>query len=296
MVLPRVTPVDRIARPDPAEFFERYIMRRRPVILTDVAASWPAHTKWTPEYFKERFGGVEVECQVFDPTQVDVENPLEALRCRKYERISMAVFVETAFQDTAIKRYLAQWPVFKKIPQLKEDVGSLAEYCISSRRKNQLPTVADIFLWFGPAGTYSPTHFDTKDNLFVQLWGTKTFTLFSPEESRNLYYPWHEYGMFNFSPLDISKPDLERFPRFQRATRYTCQVAPGEILYLPARWWHCVSATEHSISLSHWWTSHSSLTHRAKDLVNELYYLARTRVFKQTSWRRRDQKVARKLT
>ena len=42
------------------------------------------------------------------------------------------------------------------------------------------------------------------------------------------------------SPVDITAPDLARFPAFGDAahTQLTCHAEAGDLLFLPAFWWH----------------------------------------------------------
>ncbi|MGC4086631.1 MAG: cupin-like domain-containing protein [Polyangiaceae bacterium] len=68
----------------------------------------------------------------------------------------------------------------------------------------------------------------------------KDFVLFPPSEAPYLYN----------GAVDPLAPDLERFPLFERASGYRCQVRAGDVLCLPADWWHHVVAVEPSITLS----------------------------------------------
>ena len=43
------------------EFRSEYLLRNKPVILTGVADKWPAFSRWTPAYLKEKGGDHEVE-------------------------------------------------------------------------------------------------------------------------------------------------------------------------------------------------------------------------------------------
>lgn len=44
------------------------------------------------------------------------------------------------------------------------------------------------------------------------------------------------------SPVDITQPDLRRFPLFAKATPYHCNIKEGDVLYMPAFWWHEVQS------------------------------------------------------
>lgn len=45
------------------------------------------------------------------------------------------------------------------------------------------------------------------------------------------------------SPVDIKKPNYERFPRFKNRTSFRCEVSEGEVLFLPSFWWHEVQSS-----------------------------------------------------
>ena len=73
-----------------------------------------------------------------------------------------------------------------------------------------------------------------------QIKGVKDFILFPPSDAPYLYD----------GAVDPMAPDLARFPLFEKAGGYRCQLRPGEVLCLPADWWHHVVAVEESITLS----------------------------------------------
>lgn len=108
-------------------------------------------------------------------------------------------------------------------------------------------------------GIVTPVHFDSAHNLLVQIHGRKKLLLFPPQQSRSLYYPCLSLGHVNYSPVDVEAPDYERFPLFKRATPLEVLLAPGEILFIPVRWWHYARALEPTISLNFWWFSADSL-------------------------------------
>ena len=44
------------------------------------------------------------------------------------------------------------------------------------------------------------------------------------------------------SPVDIVNADLQRFPKFSAAGRLQCSLRPGDVLFMPAFWWHEVQS------------------------------------------------------
>jgi hypothetical protein len=98
----------------------------------------------------------------------------------------------------------------------------------------------------------------------------KKVILIPPGQSDYLYYPCREFGLnLHFSPVDVEHPDLKRHPRFARATPLEITVRPGEMLFIPATWWHYLRALEPSISLNFWWNTPATILGPPRHLVYE---------------------------
>jgi hypothetical protein len=108
-------------------------------------------------------------------------------------------------------------------------------------------------IWMGSRGNVTKLHYDTEDNINVQLRGSKEVILYPSAQLDELYprRPW-EY-MANFSRVDIEKPDLARFPLFSRATPWRAVLQPGDFLYIPIYWWHQFYTLDASINVNFWW-------------------------------------------
>ena len=55
------------------------------------------------------------------------------------------------------------------------------------------------------------------------------------------------------SYVDCDNPDYERFPKFRQAVALEGILEPGEMLFLPAGWWHQVRSMDLAISVNFWW-------------------------------------------
>ena len=77
----------------------------------------------------------------------------------------------------------------------------------------------EINAWFGPARTLTPTHFDPKHNLLVQIFETKFVRLFPPSQSEYLYAHEQDSVLSNTSQVDMEDPEvLRKYPQLGRAS------------------------------------------------------------------------------
>ncbi|MDP9649628.1 hypothetical protein J2793_005095 [Paraburkholderia caledonica] len=106
-------------------------------------------------------------------------------------------------------------------------------------------------VWLGPAGTVTPLHCDFEDNLFAQVLGRKRFLLYSPAVADALH-PDDVNPLLSVSRFDPERPNYVRFPLAESAKAIVCDLAPGDLLYLPAGWFHHVRALEFSLSVNRW--------------------------------------------
>jgi hypothetical protein len=112
-------------------------------------------------------------------------------------------------------------------------------------------------IWIGNRTCIAP-HFDNTENLACVVAGRRRFTMFPPDQIKNLYV-----GPLDLTPagqpislVDIRKPDLARFPRFAQAAAVAevAELAPGDAVYIPALWWHNVEALEDfNVLVNYWW-------------------------------------------
>jgi hypothetical protein len=221
------------------ELLEKYVRGCRPVILTDLAKDWPALTRWTPAYFKERFGSNEIEIQSNRNADPKYEPNKDAHRAR----VRLDEFVDRVLSAGKTNDFymVANNEVLRDpaFAPLFEDIGTLPSYFDQA----QLAKMGS--LWFGPAGTVTSLHHDGHMLFHTQVVGRKRWRFASPLETPNLY----NFNLY-YSPIVPSKPDLSRFPRFEHVTMVETILEPGETIFLPLAWWHEVTSLETSISFS----------------------------------------------
>lgn len=232
--------VEKRSRVPDAEFLEKYIIGSRPVVLTDAARDWPALGRWSPQDLRDRFGHLEVEVQA--ERSADPNYELNKLDHQRKTRLAdfvdrvLAGGVTNDYYLTANNELLSQ-PGFAP---LLDDIGTLPGCC----DRAQLARRASF--WFGPAGTVTPLHHDTLMLCHTQIVGRKRWRFISPLQTPLLYNHFEVY-----SPIDLDRPDLERYPLFAQARVLEVVVEPGETVFLPLGWWHQVTSLDVSLSFSY---------------------------------------------
>lgn len=229
--LPPFTAVPRLARLDAAGFRAR-AAAGMPFLVTGIVKRWPL-ASLTPQGLRAQFGHLPVRARVGD-------------------YVNTAFAPDRAMRDMLLRDYLDLTPP-DATSDLPPYVGNL-----SLRELNRLchwPTWFDKMgpprFWIGPARTVTPLHCDYDDNIFAQLWGTKRIFLAPPHHDAFLYTREANPLLFG-SPFDPEAPDFDAFPLARQAALVEIVVEPGDMLYVPAGWYHQVRALSFSLSSNRW--------------------------------------------
>ncbi|MCQ0033460.1 cupin-like domain-containing protein [Burkholderia glumae] len=234
----------------------------RPAVLQGFIDDWPALARWTPEFFVAQHGGhdITVETSSLCPTPT---RPDLYLASRRYEKAPLGKTIrEMQSQGAARTAYITYAEIYEAIPSLREDITLLHErygfprWLPDSLRRRLILRPG---FWLGPEGISSPLHFDRHENLNVQVYGRKRWVLFGPGQSHQVYYRQRRDLPVIFSPVDMTRPDLDAFPRLGDAQRHDFVLEAGEVLYLPPGWWHFVTSLSDSINVNYWWWSPRAL-------------------------------------
>jgi jumonji domain-containing protein 7 len=265
----KVPRVAALARED----FERdYLATGTPVVVEGGAASWPANQAWQPQRLRERLGGRRVKVA---SSEHDVFGYDEAAAAYDVEELDFADAADliTRARPSTRRYYLMQQSIPRVFPELAADLPA-PEYVGHAR--------AHPHLWFGSEGNLTPLHYDMANNVFAQLHGRKRFLLFHPDDAPRLYPRPADSRHHNLSQLDPEQDDVARFPLLAEAQPWACEVGPGDLLFLPAFWWHQVRSLEVGVSVSVWWAPLPAqfLAPMARRMTPVLYQRDRLLTFK----------------
>ena len=217
----KLSPVEKVSLIDQKNFYDSYFTPLRPLVIKDLAKTWPASRKWTPEFFRDQHGGKQVK--VYDDSFVAAGkhymNKLKTISLKEY-----IVTIMTSSQNLRMFLY----NIKSEIPELVDDIN--------------FPTLVNglsrnfVFMFFGCKGSVTQLHFDIDMShvLHTAIFGKKTVYLFPYEQEKNL----HRYPFTCRSYVDIEHPNFEQYPGLKNAQGYKVELEPGETLYIPSGYWH----------------------------------------------------------
>ncbi|KAL0964063.1 hypothetical protein UPYG_G00317860 [Umbra pygmaea] len=234
------------------EIFARDIYpMRRPVVLKDVGLG-ACLDKWTVDYLAQRGGNCEVKIHVSTVPQMDFLHKNFVYRTLPFDQ-----FIQRAAEKKHSDFFLCEEESYY-LRSLGEDVRKEP-----ADLRKQFPDLAEDFHipeFFEPDQFFSSvfrisscglqlwTHYDVMDNMLAQVTGRKRVVLYSPQDALHLYLSGDKSEV-----LDIDSPDLERFPEFVKARRYECVLDPGDVLFIPALWFHNTLALQFGVGINVFW-------------------------------------------
>lgn len=236
MIYDVVESIERRAQLTPMGFAD-YVAARKPVIMPDFCADWPARQRWNADYLKQLVGPAYVEIMAGRNADPAYERNYGPHR----HQTRFANFIDYVMQSEGNNAYMVANNHFME--------GPLGQRLLADIRfgphldANQ--THGRVFLWMGPKGTVTPLHYDNPNIIFAQVVGSKRFLMFSPANTSLLY---NFQGVF--SEVDCLNPDLKKYPAYAAAHQISCDLHAGEALFIPSGWWHHVQALSASISVS----------------------------------------------
>jgi histone arginine demethylase JMJD6 len=224
-------------------FAAEYLFPGTPVILTDALARWKALSTWTLESFATRFPDRRVPF--------------------KFGNLSLTLgeLIPKVLASTSEHPapYLTNLPIAEHLPELLPEISPLPEIFAPNwaertflhpriRRDMRRGSMLELYIG-GPGGNFPVLHWDglSTHAFLMQVAGVKQYWVWPPDDSPFMYAG----DAPNISPIrDIEHPDLKAYPLFPKARATTFTLHPGELLFVPTRWWHTARILSPSITIS----------------------------------------------
>lgn len=231
--------IQRIDSIEKTKFYQEYVAKNRPVIITGLTNDWPATNKWDFSYLQESFKDVEATTIPVKDGNCDfnLENGVVTSDLSLGKTIhNLKAPIEG--NGIAIATTDDSFP-----SELRADYWAPV-YCKNGRYLR-------VRVFIGSSGTATWLHQDLFENLYTMVRGSKEITLFTPKES---VYPQSRFSKLpNFAKPNMDSVDFSTFPKMKSVQPYVVTLNAGETLYLPSLWWHHLKNTDESIAISHWW-------------------------------------------
>lgn len=254
--------------PTKEEFFRQYVLRGAPVVLRGAfraehfapAAAFADFSKLRAKCGHRRVLVKSLGFKDEDGRAQFMTDPELKLPFAAYLEA-----VEACERDgAAMPYYLGKVPLRAELPELSKEIDAsdrtpMSEYggCFG----DLLPE--GVFTYFGCGRNSTSVHYDCHENLMVCVCGTKRLWLYPPGDARFVYPISKDRGSstdFSRSSIlpfrafeDLGPEDKERYPLLQHATVLEVTVQAGDMLYLPACWWHCVEGSDDRNVILNWW-------------------------------------------
>ena len=231
-------PVDTVETISPEDFKNKYYKTGKPVVIKELAKSWPAYQKWNWDYFIDIVGDKEVG--VYNNIKSDSYTPINTadaymkfgdyLKKVKAGPLDLRIFLFNIFQHA---------------PQIVTDFTWPDQYMSGFVKKYPM-------LFVGGEGSVTHMHFDIDMShiLHTQFAGKKRVLLFPYEEGDKLYRkPWEVLSLANYAGYSQSF-DYESFPAVKNAHGYEVILEHGDTLFMPAGFWHHMEYIESGFAMS----------------------------------------------
>ena len=274
--LGQIQPVPRLrdwSRLTPEAFSATYA--GSPVVFEGLAKEWSAYRKWSREFIVGAVGA---------DTLVEVRRPI-ALGSHEQQwaaDIPMGVFAREVQNTPGL--YLAEWHAhaypglfadIHPVPDFLNDdwLGAIPHEAFDTRRRTPL--------YWGAGGSATDCHFDNSNTVTWNacLMGTKRWLLFSgrsfPEPTwerkraaqrlvrSGLATPANHTTKFPWSGF-VTVDGIERYLKGtlrdlpEDLQFYWADVAAGDLIYVPWRWFHQVHNVTESIAVSRYYVTHEN--------------------------------------
>jgi hypothetical protein len=224
-----VSPVERRRDLGPEEFRRHYRAKGIPVVLENRAGSWPLATRWSFESFKQRYGTETIKLV----QQKGAADEQELVYGREFsEELSFGAFLDHVLGGGG--KYMRFSPLLEKLPELLDDFDHAF---FRSMAGNNWGLTYQLFV--GGAGTTTPLHNDMSPFFYVNVCGSKHWTLI-PNRYLAILNPSPDGRSINHSRARLDCSNLEEFPGFDRIDKMEAVLQPGDVLYTPSWMWHWV--------------------------------------------------------
>lgn len=228
------------------DVFQVILRRKRPAILKNCCFG-DCMTKWKLDYLNEKLKEEPVVIHESDSPNLDFLN-----KNFKYRSCLFSQFTQQLIdRDSNLHVYLRSTnrnPRANKPARIEDDFAAISDDLVPpdfipfGQDNDQL--YHSSVLRIASSNVQIWTHFDLYDNVLCQVIGSKRIILFDPKDTEYLYIEGDKSSVNN---LDKWSECIEKFPLLNKTEPYRCLLVPGDVIFIPALWWHNIRTIENDI-------------------------------------------------
>lgn len=241
----KTTPIERIENASSDQVVDIISQARRPLIFSGLDKDFEFLQKWNLDFFSTMDDKVPVQKPESDGVNYFV----------KYFRMPMAEFA------TRIKAgenlYIGAREIMKEGGERSDKDGLGKLYTtIKLPKWIERARIWSTNLWVGAGNNRTLLHYDPWDGILMLGAGTKEFIVLPSTETPKVY----PFSAFNFRalykgavlhskirPLNVQKQYQKKF---SKAEGFRGTITAGEMIYIPAGFWHYVESSGLNISIN----------------------------------------------
>lgn len=260
--MPERSDLERLPTISEQNFLSHFVKMNQPLLVYKGIEKWTALSLWSFDFFNRSFPNKIVKVASSKSSVFSLDK-YHQKSCMQFNEMplgqALSLIKDCNGRDD--KYYLTHLPIKRYFPEIFRDFH-LPAWLDPDKSYNEN-------LWIGAKGNVTPLHFDEHNNLLIQITGSKLVRLYSPKESKSVFpYPVNktvienslsgkrEFYPFNHSQiLNIDEPDLTLYRDFKNVTEIKTVINPGEVIFIPAGWWHQVHSLDDAISINISWAA-----------------------------------------
>ncbi|HEX5625445.1 MAG TPA: cupin-like domain-containing protein [Saprospiraceae bacterium] len=229
----QLQPIEKVSGLGRETFESRYLDPLKPVVFKDLIQDWPARDQWTFEFFRSRYGHLEVPIYDSSFSQGGKGYMSSSMSMKFADYLDLIEKGPTQYR-------IFLWNIFKHAPELAEYIRP---FTIMNGFINELP-----FMFFGGQGSYTKIHYDIDcSHVFLTQFQTrKRVLLFDQDQSKYLQHVPFTVGCL-VNPID---PDENKYPTLRHIKGWETVLEHGETLFIPSMYWHHIEYTDSGFSIA----------------------------------------------
>lgn len=187
---PTIPECEKIDLPSKENFFHNYVKISKPVIFRNVLNDWPAFTKWSNRYLREKYGENDVHIKLTPLGEYEGVEPRYIWENEGKFNIPKSVVDQLSFPDLVVVRPATRNVNFSSFMDIVEGVSNgsvkdMSAYLEYSSIPDHLPELEEdivedllfqgllkrdqLNIWLSDGKTLGKLHFDQYDNLLCQV-------------------------------------------------------------------------------------------------------------------------------